>query len=92
MFWHTLQEHTISWAYVHTLQASPSLPRAYERSLSSTSLHGMMLPPGLQQQLRLLTQVCSWVPPASLSCFAYGQMDQTFASLFSCQSMRALMA
>ena len=32
-------------------QVLPSLPRGYERSLSFTSLNGMMLPANLQQQL-----------------------------------------
>lgn len=45
------------------LQASPTLPRAYERSLSFTSLHGMMLPAGLHQQLRLLQAPAPRQPP-----------------------------
>lgn len=51
-----VQPHDRALLAAAAAQASPSLPRAYERSLSSTSLHGMMLPAGLQQQLRLLQQ------------------------------------
>ncbi len=54
------------------LQASPTLPRAYERSLSFTSLHGMMLPAGLQQQLRLLHAPAPRQPPPPDGAAAVG--------------------